>query len=119
MRDLFVEGGFVFMGIITLLFIVIVALAISTLKVQSPKNEAKIRLIKSVALFTLVFGILSQLMGLVQIFDYLSTATIDVSASVLAGGIKTTFIPAIYGLCIYLFALLLTLGLGHKTKSLA
>lgn len=50
------------------------------------------------------------LIGLFQIFNYLSADTVDVAAQYL-WGIKITFITTSYRIFIYLFSLLIILGL--------
>lgn len=119
MRDFLIEGGIAFMGTITLLLVLILVLAILSLKAEAAKKEILVKRINTVSLFTLVFGIFSQVLGLVQIFDYLSTSTIDVASTVLAAGIKITFNPTIYGLCIYLLSSLFVFGINYRTKTLA
>jgi hypothetical protein len=71
-----------------------------------------------VSLFTLVFGVFCQILGLVQIFDYISDSRIEVAAAILAGGIKITFYTTTYGIIIYLISLLITLGLEYRLHTL-
>ena len=118
----FIEGGIQFMSVLSLLFLIILSLAVlSVVKGIKSRNESSNGLssfkkhIKSVALFALVFGILGQVLGLVQIFDYLSGSTIETAASVLARGIKITFYPTLYGIGIYLISIVISVGLDFKT----
>lgn len=124
MERFFIEGGIIFMSILTLLFLIILSLSVlSFVKALKSKNHASKGLngfrkqIKSIALFALIFGILGQVLGLVQIFDYLSDSSIGVAASVLAKGIKTTFNPTLYGIGIYLVSILLSMGLDFKINT--
>lgn len=114
----FAEGNYWFMGTLSLLFLVILSLAVVALtmvfKSTSRYTDQIVNLsgyIKSVALFTLVCAIFFQILGLVDVFDYLAHKDSQVAASILAKGIKITFWPTIYGIIIYLVSILITLGL--------
>ncbi len=106
------------MSILTLLFLLILGLSVfAGISVFRSKNNnpEKARnltgLIKSIALFTLAFAVLSQILGLVDIFGYLANKDANVASSILVRGIKVTFHPTMYGLIIYLVSILITLGL--------
>ncbi len=114
----FIEGGKWFMGTLSILFLIILSLSViaGTLAIKSTStNTDKIRnlisYIKSLALFTLVCAIFFQIIGLVDIFDYLANKDSQLAASILAKGIKITFWSTIYGIIIYLVSILITLGL--------
>lgn len=115
------EGGIVFMSILTLLFLLILGLSVFTAisvfrSTRSNPEKAKnlIGHIKSVALFTLAFAVFSQILGLVDIFGYLANKDANLASSILARGIKITFNPTMYGLVIYLMSILITLGLKFQ-----
>ena len=72
--------------------------------------------IKSVGLFALVFGIFAQLLGLYQAFSFIEKAG-AISPALLAGGIKVSMIPTLYGMIIFLISYLMWLGLDYKFKS--
>lgn len=121
----FVEGNIKIMGTLSLLFLVILSLSVVSIILalkSNSSNAEKIKnflgYIKSLALFTLVFAIFGQILGLVQIFDYLAGSEIEVAANILAKGIKITFHPTIYGIIIYLFSILVSLGLNYRVNSL-
>ena len=125
MKVFFIEGGIVFMGILTLLFLLIIGLSvlagISVFRVANGgpgKAEKLLDHIKSVALFTLVFAVFSQILGLVDVFDYLANKDASVASSILARGIKLTFHPTLYGLIIYLVSLAITSGLKFRINRL-
>ena len=111
------EGGIVFMSILTLLFLLILGLSVfvgisifrSTSTLEKLKNL--VGQIKSIALFTLALAVFSQILGLVNIFGYLANKDANVASSILANGIKITFHPTMYGLIIYLISILITEGL--------
>ena len=114
----FFEGGKWFMGTLSILFLVILSLSViaGTLAIKSSSSNADkiknlIGYIRSVALFTLVFGIFSQILGLIDIFDYLANKNSEIAPAILAKGIKITCWSTIYGLIIYMVSILITLGL--------
>ena len=124
MKVFFIEGGLVFMSILTLLFLLILGLSVFagiTVFRSTGSNQEKaknlITYIKSLALFALAFAVFSQIFGLVDIFDYLANKDPNVASSILAKGIKLTFHPTMYGLIIYLTSILITLGLKFQINS--
>lgn len=105
MFKLFVAGGPVFMSVLTILLVAIFFAAW-----KAP------RWVKEIGSFALVFGFLSLLLGLLQMFSVLQEVAIDlgqgvsgvfdlVSPGVLFGGLKVSMIPVIYGAIIYLVSL--------------
>ncbi len=117
MINLFYEGGPFFMGILTLILLVVLVMgvtnAIIIFKNNSGLNEKMnqhLSRIKSVGLFGLVFGILGQLIGLYSAFVQIQ-AMGNVSPAILAGGIKVSMITTIYGIIIFLIAYLIWFGL--------
>lgn len=121
MTQFFVEGGMVFMSILTLLFLLIIGLSVlaivSVFRVTDGNPEKADKLlgyVKSIALFTLAFAVFSQILGLVDIFGYLADKDANVASSILAKGIKLTFHPTLYGLFIYLVSILISIGLRFK-----
>ena len=132
MADLFtkvytflVEGNLWFMGTLSILFLAILSLSVLAIihsfkssPIRDDKLKKQIKYIKSLALFTLVFGIFGQILGLADVFDYLAHKDSQVAASILAKGIKITFWPTIYGIMIYLVSILITLGLKYRLDSI-
>ena len=120
----FIEGNLKIMGTLSLLFLVILTLSViaGTLAIKSTASNAdKIKklsgYIKSVALFTLVFGIFGQILGLVDIFDYLASKDSQLAPAILAKGIKITCWSTIYGIMIYLVSILISLGLELRVNA--
>lgn len=114
----FFEGGPWYMGILSLLFLVILSLSVITitLAVKSSSGYARkienfIGYIRSIALFALVFGIFGQILGLADIFDYLAHENSEIAPAILSKGIKISCYTTIYGIIIYLVSILITLGL--------
>lgn len=105
MLKFFIEGGPIFMSVLTILLVGILFAAW-----KAP------RWVKEIGNFALVFGFLSQLLGLLQMFEVLQeiaaaskeqiTGLFDfISPGVFFGGLKVSMIPVIYGIIIYLTSL--------------
>lgn len=115
-----VEGGLWFMGTLSVLFLIILSLSVvagtlafKSTQVHSARAKSLIGYIRSIALFTLVFGIFSQILGLVDIFDYLGNTNSELAPSILATAIKITCYTTLYGIVIYLTSILITMGLSY------
>lgn len=122
MTNLFYMGGPLFMGILSLLFLVILSMAIFR-AIQIQKNDVdhettfrhRLSYIKSIGLFTLVTGIFGQLIGLYQAFSAIERVG-DVSPALLAGGLKVSMITTLYGIAIFLISYLIWLGLDYLVQ---
>ena len=108
MFKLFIQGGPVFMTILTVLLVAIFFAAW-----KAP------RWIKEIGAFALVFGFLTLLIGLYQMFVALQQVATDIgegvtglfdliSPGVLFGGLKIALIPVFYGIIIYLISLVVS-----------
>jgi biopolymer transport protein ExbB/TolQ len=113
MANLFYMGGALFMGILTSLLVVMLAvsiyflLGISSGKARDKSNfRHQLTYIKSVGLFTMITGILGQLIGLMQAFKAIEQVN-DISPAILAGGLKVSMITTLYGILIYLLSILI------------
>ena len=113
MKQLFYEGGPLFMGILTALFIIMVAWGIFHFlpvlvkkEFNLAKTQALLKHIKTFGAFALVTGILGQLIGLYSAFIAIEQAG-DVSPALLMGGLKVSMITTLYGIFIFLVSLLL------------
>ncbi|MDG1805230.1 MotA/TolQ/ExbB proton channel family protein [Flavicella sp.] len=95
------DGGPLFMYSLLLLLAVIVFLLIKVFisKTTSPKST---QLINSIGLFTLTFGILGQIIGLLSAFSYMQQT--PVSQQVIAAGLKISFYPTVFGIFIFLIS---------------
>ena len=109
MFKLFIQGGPVFMTILTVLLVAIFFAAW-----KAP------RWIKEIGSFALVFGFLTLLIGIYQMFVALQQVAMDIgegitgvfdliSPNVLFGGLKIALIPVFYGIIIYLISLVVCL----------
>lgn len=95
MLRFFVEGGPLFMGLLT---IVLVFLFIAVWKAPAWVRE--------IGLIALITGVLSTLAGFLQVSDVIERAG-EVPLPVIFGGLKVGLIPIIYGGLIYLVSLII------------
>ena len=109
MFKLFMQGGAGFMTILTVLLVAIFFAAW-----KAP------RWIKEIGSFALVFGFLTLLIGIYQMFEALQQVAMDIgegvtgvfdliSPGVLFGGLRIALIPVFYGIIIYLISLVVCL----------
>jgi biopolymer transport protein ExbB/TolQ len=125
MANLFHMGGPLFMGILTVLLVVLLAvsvyffIAIASGKAGDKENfKHQLSYVKSIGLFTMITGILGQLIGLLSAFQAIEEVG-DISPAMLAGGLKVSMITTLYGVFIYLFSIVLwfLLDLWYLKKS--
>jgi biopolymer transport protein ExbB/TolQ len=117
MTQLFYEGGPLFMGILTIIFIVAIAMAIyfvgKIIKGQAINDHlirSRLSNLKSVGLFGLVVGVFGQLIGLYEAFNAIQEMG-DISPGLIAGGLKVSMITTLYGIVIFLLCYLMWFGL--------
>lgn len=94
MIDLFMMGGPLFMGILTLILLLMIYAAV--------RNGC----VKELGLLALAVGFMGQLLGLFGAFEGIEQMG-GVSQAMLAGGLKVSSITSIYGLLIYTVGLLI------------
>jgi len=94
------QGGPVFMYPLLLMLILILVLFIKEL-VKRGNAKKTTNLITSISLFAIVWGFLGQIIGLMSAFDAIQVAG-DVSPSILAVGLKISFLAPIFGMVIFL-----------------
>jgi biopolymer transport protein ExbB/TolQ len=120
MVELFYEGGALFMGILTLLFLVAISLSViygnqirlsKTIDVNVLTH--RLTYIKSVGLFSLVFGVLGSLLGLFEGFGSISQVG-SVPPEILMGGIQIAMITTIYGVIIFLISHIIWFALDSR-----
>ena len=117
MLDLFYQGGPLFMGILTLLLLTLVVLFVKAIMDKNGQEDTQpksISLIRELGTLSLVTGILGQLIGFFSAFSIMEQAD-SISPSVLAGGLKISLITTIYGLLIFIIALIMVLFLRRKS----
>ena len=112
------------MGILTTLLVIMLAISVYFfLRITSGKAAGlvnfahKLTYVKSVGLFTMITGILGQLIGLLEAFKAIERVG-DISPAMLAGGLKVSMITTLYGILIYLVSILIwfLLDLLHQKK---
>lgn len=125
MKDLFYMGGPLFMGILTILLVIILAMTVYfVVTVVSGKSVGRenfrhqLTYLKSLGLFTMITGILGQLIGLMMAFSAIERAG-DISPAIMVGGLKVSMITTLYGVFIYMFSILIwfILDLWHHRKA--
>ena len=117
MLNLFYEGGPLFMGILTIVLILVIVQSIRIFTINSDeqgllKNQS---LLKGIGLLALVIGILGQLIGLFDAFSAIQQMG-QVPPAMLAGGLKVSLITTLYGLIIFIIAQLLWLATHYFKK---
>ena len=124
MKDWFVMGGAAFMSILTILLVIIVAVSVYfVIGIANGKALDKegfryqLKYVKSLGLFTMITGILGQLIGLFSAFVAIEGAG-DVSPAMLAGGLKVSMITSLTGIVIYLISIAIwfVLDLWYQKK---
>jgi putative Mn2+ efflux pump MntP len=113
MKDWFIMGGTLFMSILTILLVIIVAVsAYFAVTIASGKAKEKVnfshqlKYVKSLGLFTMITGILGQLIGLFSAFTAIE-AVEDISPAIMAGGLKVSLITTLTGITIYLISIII------------
>lgn len=113
MKEWFIMGGPLFMSILTILLVVIVAVSVNfAIAIASGKAKGKtnfshqLKYIKSIGLFTMITGILGQLIGLFSAFTIIEEV-MDISPSIIAGGLKISLITTLTGLTFYLISIII------------
>ena len=103
MIDLFLEGGLLFMSLLTLLLAGVIYTAV--------KGEKSLKIFGLLALTT---GILGQLIGIFQMYEGIVSMGGEISQAMLAGGLRVSSITTIYGLLIYSISLIIRLFLSFR-----
>ncbi len=125
MKELFYMGGPLFMGILTTLLVIILAVtvyfavSIASGKASGRQNfRHQLTYLKSIGLFTMITGILGQLIGLMMAFSAIERAG-DISPAIVVGGLKVSMITTLYGILLYMGSILIwfVLDLWYHRKS--
>lgn len=112
LNNLFHLGGPLFMGILTILLILLLLAAVLFIipivngrALRMVNFRHRLTYLKSMGLFCMITGILGQLTGLVMAFGAIERAG-DISPQMVYGGLKISFYTTLYGILIYLFSIL-------------
>jgi biopolymer transport protein ExbB/TolQ len=123
MLELFFSGSKLFMGIQTIVAVIMIVLSVYSAKnvlanQVNENSQRKISLIKEVGLFAFIIGLLASAMDLMGALQAIEMAG-DVSPSLLAAGLKISFITPTYGLMIYTLSLLIYSALRAQANKTA
>jgi biopolymer transport protein ExbB/TolQ len=111
MLDFFMQGGLLFMSLLSLLFIGVIVFGI-----RSFKDSKSLKFMKSIGLLALVVGILGQLIGLFSAFSTMELMEEGISPQILAGGLKVSMITTLYGIFIFIISLVFGLIRNLQAK---
>jgi len=101
--NIFDEGGPLFMYTTLITLIIILVLIFKEL-VKKDDREKTIRLVNSISLFTLVWGFLGQIIGLMGALDAIESVNGDIAPSILATGFKIGILSPMFGMVVFLIA---------------
>ena len=107
------QGGPGFMTIVYLLWIVVIIMTVRIIYdlVKGKKTIAKLKKENEVILFTGSFaflvGVLGQVIGLYEAMAAIETTKEAISPNLLAGGIRVSSLPPLYGLTLFVISGLL------------
>lgn len=124
MLDLFFEGGWEFMSLVTIMALAMLYFAIKTAMALFGTNSnaaaapkpSSLYYIRFFGMLALVTGILGQLIGLYEAMKHIA-AQGDISQAALAGGFKVSSICTLYGFIVFLIAHLIWFALDLKYKN--
>ncbi|MCE7990634.1 MAG: hypothetical protein HEP71_01585 [Roseivirga sp.] len=105
------EGGPFIMIPLLIIFVICMLISIRSLwliRKGAERSEKHIKLLNSLGLFALVYGVFGQLLGLVEVLDQFS-GEIETSANQLAMGLKFTILSTLLGCFIFLVSKLVTM----------
>ena len=97
--DLYMEGGYIFMSMITLCLIAMLFAAW-----KAP------RWVKEIGLLALIIGTFYFAVGLYEMSDILTECDIDVPSGIFFAGFRVALIAPMYGMIVYGISLLLRIG---------
>ena len=121
MIELFVMGGPLFMGLITLILMAGITMTIFTFVRLKSTGEFTVQhlsmpdLIRHIGILALVVGFLGQMIGLFSAFQAIEQVG-TVSPALLAGGLKVSSITTIYGIISFCICYLAYFGLNVLVK---
>jgi biopolymer transport protein ExbB/TolQ len=115
----FNQGGPLFMGILTVLLFIIIGLSVYYLFIilareykDLDKLKSRFGFIRHTGVFSLVTGVLGQLIGLYMAFSTIESSQ-SVSPGILAGGLKVSLTTTIYGAIIFMISLIMYMLLKY------
>ena len=121
MTDLLIAGGLLFTVPLTILAIIVAATAIAgAVAVLRRGEDASFwtRMLFHLGLFSFILGVLGQGIGLYQAMTVIE-AMGGVSPALLMGGLKVSMIAPMFGLIIFVAAMLCRLGLDLASRRIS
>lgn len=122
MFDLFIEGGWDFMSLITIMALVMLFFSFKAAARVFGDSEAKAALhsgslyyIRFFGMLALVTGVLGQIIGLYEAMKQIA-ADGGITQAVLAGGFRVSSITTLYGFIVFILAHLIWFGLDFKAR---
>lgn len=118
MIDFIVEGGPLFtipLAVLALAVLVVLVLGVLSARDERGHTAFWSRMLFHIGLFAFMFGILSQAIGLYQMMSAIE-AVGNVSPALVMGGLKVSMIAPLFGLVIFLIALIAHLGLEWSAR---
>jgi hypothetical protein len=103
----FVEGNTTYMSVITISGLIMLYFAVYKIFRMIKRKEFDEAQLSYILLFgslSFILGIFTQAAGLYQLLDVVSQAK-DIPTSIIAGGLKLTFIAPIYGMILFVLSL--------------
>lgn len=104
------EGGILFMSVIYVLWIVTIFFIVRSVWLSRQESDSKkTKMSSEFILFfgslAFLIGLLAQVVGLFGAFDAIQAAG-DVSPSMIAGGLKISFLAPLYGFVLFLISII-------------
>lgn len=106
-----IDGGPIFMVPLVVLLVLVLVLFVKGLKSNTEKNAD---LLKSISLFSLAFGVLGFVLGMLVALDFISMSSQGVSPQILATGVKVAMFSPTFGLMIFIVGRLADIILRWK-----
>lgn len=106
------EGGLFFMipifCLLLLIFFLIIKGVINVFKEQEKELKKRIKLINSIGLLTLVWGMLGQLIGIIGMFDKVEVIG-EISTHIFASGLKVSALPPVFAFFVFIVSRVATI----------
>ncbi|PCI31167.1 MAG: hypothetical protein COB60_12515 [Flavobacteriaceae bacterium] len=126
MKELFYRGEWQFMTTLTILLVITTVwiichfiIAYTSKQTNQEKYLRRIGYVKTMGLFTMLFGICGQMMGFYDLFQIIEERTkleLELTPEMIMHSIKMTLIVTIYGILIYLISLMFIASTLIKNK---
>ncbi len=115
-----VQGGYPFMIILNVLFVVnmgLIIYVVTSSVLDKELNSKWLEAIKQIGGFAAAWGTWSTILGLFFAFDAIEASKDVIPLQVISGGLKVAVITVLYGLTIYCHALVAYIGLSLSRQT--